>query len=333
MRIRDLFCGLVGCLAIAGCGSSASSPEAPGPTGKTAGAAEFAPPPPPPGYTRIVAPDVTGIEAGGDAIKCQYVLTPFDRDMDVLDISGYQSLGGHHSIAYAVNGAGAMEGTSRDCNAVDNTGIGGFLGGIGGESGGKATLPDGVVFRLKKGSTVMLNTHFLNTSGDAIDGHTVLDVKFAEAGPARKVASIFVNFTQKFAVAPEQRTQTDVSCTVPRDMKFLSFTNHMHSYGARSVTVLEHAADTVQVHEDPTWTHDMQFNPVFTNWTLDAPLTVKAGDTLKTHCEWENSSTATISFPDEMCVGFGFFLDDGSSSPSCIEGAWLEPTASPRRES
>jgi hypothetical protein len=325
MRVRAVIWVGVGFLSVVGCGSSSTSP---GSAGAATSAPEFSPPPVPEGYTRIVAPVIEGIEPGGDAIKCQYVLTPFDRDMDVLDIQGYQSKGGHHSIAYAVKG-GAPVGTSRDCNAVDNTSIGGFLGGIGGEAGGKAQLPEGVVFRLPKGSTVMLNTHFLNTTEETIDGHTVLDVKFSEVDPTRRVASIFVNFTQNFTVQPARETTVDASCTVRHDLSFLSFTNHMHSHGASAVTSLQSSGNTVTVHEDPTWTSDMQFNPVFTNYSLDAPLTVKAGDVLTTHCDWKNSTASAFRFPDEMCVGFGFFLSDGSSSPTCVEGVWTELSSAP----
>src|SRR5262249_45287773 len=145
------------------------------------------------------------------------------------------------------------------CNDEDNTSIGGFLGGVGGESGGHATLPDGVVFRLTKGSTIMLNTHFLNTGVDPIDGQTVLDVKFSEVDPSRKVASIFLNLTTDFTIAPQAKTVADATCVLPRDLQLLSFTNHMHSYGHDSQTNVLRAAggSTDLVHADDTWTADM----------------------------------------------------------------------------
>jgi hypothetical protein len=319
MRFGSVIWGFVGCLSVVGCGSSAS-PE-------SGSSAEFSPPPPADGYTRIVAPIIEAIAPGGDVVKCQYVLAPFDRDMDVLDITGYQSKGGHHSVAYAVQD-GAPLGTSRDCDTADNLALGGFLGGVGGEAGGKAKLPEGVVFRLVKGSTVMLNTHFLNTSDEVIDGQTVLDVKFAEVDRSRTVASMFANFTQNFTVQPESKTTADVSCTVPRDLQFVSFTNHMHNYGYRSETALQQNGESVTVHDDPTWSSDMQFNPAFTLWTVAAPLTVKAGGVLHTHCEWENTTATAFKFPDEMCVGFGFFLSNDATFPRCIEGVWTEDPAS-----
>jgi hypothetical protein len=90
------------------------------------------------------------------------------------------------------------------------------------------------------------------------------------------------------------------------------------------VTVLQHAGAATTVHQDTTWSYEMQFDPVFSSWPVAAPFTVSAGDVLQTHCEWDNTTSTAYRFPDEMCVGFGFFLSDGSSSPTCIEGVWSE---------
>jgi hypothetical protein len=55
--------------------------------------------------------------------------------MDVLDVQGFQPIGGHHAVSYASTDTSPV-GTSRPCNAQDNLSEGGFLGGIGGEEGG-----------------------------------------------------------------------------------------------------------------------------------------------------------------------------------------------------
>jgi len=318
MSLRRDLVGYAACLALTACGGSEETPsDAP------AAAAAFSPPPPAPGYTRIVAPVIAGIQPGGDVMQCQYVLEPFDRDMDVLDISGYQSSGGHHSIAYAMSTTAPL-GTSRDCNTEDNTGIGGFLGGIGGE-GGKATLPDGVVFRLAKGKNIMLNTHFLNTSKHPIDGHTVIDVKFSEVDTARKVASMFANVTTNFSLTPHVKSTTDATCMIPHDLSLLKFTNHMHTHGTTAVTTVTHADGSLEtVHADDSWAGDLQFNPAWSAWPVAEPLVVKQGDVMQTHCEWVNDTSSSLTFPDEMCVGFGFFLTGSATAPVCLGGAWRE---------
>ena len=49
-------------------------------TDTAASADQFAPPAVADGYTRVVAPTISGIQPGGDVLKCQFVLAPFDRE-------------------------------------------------------------------------------------------------------------------------------------------------------------------------------------------------------------------------------------------------------------
>jgi hypothetical protein len=68
----------------------------------------------------------------------------------------------------------------------------------------------------------------------------------------------------------------------------------------------------------------MQFNPDYSAWALDEPLKVAKGETFRTQCHWQNTTDAPLAFPREMCFGVGFFLSDGTSSPVCISGTWIE---------
>jgi hypothetical protein len=155
----------------------------------------------------------------------------------------------------------------------------------------------------------------------------VLDVKFAEVDPSRPVASLFVNITTDFTLTPASQTTADATCELSKDYEFLSFTNHMHVYGADAFTELTRVDGTVEdMHTDDGWSPEMQFNPTFTEWTLDSPMTLHAGDSLHTHCEWNNTTSDDIAFPDEMCVGLGFFVNPPgtvATSPVCLNGSML----------
>lgn len=314
-------------VGVVACGSSTKDVSPSGASPATATAADtFDPPAPPDGYTRITAPVIKDLEPGADAIYCQYVQGPAERDMDILDVSGYQSKFGHHVIAYATTVAAPI-GTSRLCTGEDNFSSG-FLGGTGGDAGGAVVnLPAGVAFRLAKGKSIMLNTHFLNVGEETVDGQSVLDFRMVETDPTRTIASLFVNLSMGFDVPPRASSTSDASCVVPHDVKFVLFTNHMHSYGATATTSLVHGdGKTDVVRDDAKWTADEQFNPNFTKWDPASPLLVKAGETLRTHCEWDNSTDKDLKFPDEMCIGFGFFLANGADvkSPTCADGKWTE---------
>lgn len=285
----------------------------------------FNPPPPAEGFTRITIPVISDIGPGDDIMYCQYVLAPTDRDLDILTVGGYQSAYGHHIVAFASTATDVPLGTSRLCQGEDNTAIGAFLGGVGGENGTGNVLPPGVAFRLPKGSGLMLNTHFLNTSTKSIQGEGVLDIQFAEVDSSRKIAGFFVNVDIGFDLPPMQKSVVDNSCTAGRDLDFFAFANHMHDYGTSTYTDVTHVGGAVEMlHEDPKWSYEMQFNGVYTKWDVATPYHLVKGDVLHTHCEWNNDSSTDLQFPREMCIGTGFFLSDGSPAPMCFNGIWAE---------
>ncbi|MET0591588.1 MAG: hypothetical protein ABW133_02740 [Polyangiaceae bacterium] len=308
-------------LALAAC-SSAPGEQIGQPRSTIAG---FDPPPPAAGYTRIVSPVVTNIQPGVDLTVCQYVQAPLDHDLDILDAQGYQSAYGHHAVAYASTAEVAV-GTSGACTDKDSL-SGTFLGGVGGEGGGGVTLPEGVAFRLPKGSSIMLNVHFLNTGSKAVDGQSVVDFKIVEASPTRKVATLFANGNMAFKLGPNSKTQATAECPIGREIDFIMFTNHMHEYGTSATTRLlrANASAMEMVHDDPAWTYEMQFKAVYSQWSATEPLHLVPGDKLVTECEWINDGTEMVTYPREMCFGSGYFLTNGTGpTPGCFNGKWTE---------
>jgi hypothetical protein len=321
LSTRSGFAALLASASLVACGSSDGTEQS---------KEGFNPPAAPAGYERIVAPVVTGVKGGADVTYCQYVKAAFDHDVDILDVRGYQSRMGHHSVAYAMPGDHPLN-TNEPCTGQENlSGI--FIGGIGGEGGGGLVLPEGVAFRLPKGHSLMLNTHFLNVDQEAIDGETVLDVKFAPTDPSRKVITLFSNVQLGFEVAAGASAQATAECELKQDMEFMFFSNHMHDYGthARSELIRAGSSTPELVHEDPEWSYEMQFDAEQTTWPLDNLLRVRSGDVIKTQCNWNNPTNAPIKFPREMCVGVGFFVSDGSSSPICLNGRWLANRPTPQ---
>jgi hypothetical protein len=320
-------------IVLVGCGSDTESPTPGG--GPGPGTSGFNPPAAPEGYTRLTAKTVKGIESAADVTYCQYIMAPFDRDMDVLDIGGYQSTFGHHAVAFSQPDDGSLElGSSLPCMGDELEGVGdaslggGFLGGIGGEAGGSQNLPPGVAFRLKKGNGIMLNVHYLNTGNKPIDGDAVLDVKFAEVDPTRKIAAMFVNVNMGFELPPATRTDSSIECVADSDVEFLMLSNHMHEYGtaAKTEVVRANGGAIEMMKEDPRWAYEMQFNADYARWSVETPFILRKGDTVRTSCQWNNPTTEMVAFPREMCVAVGFVLATGDkpTSPACIGGAWIQ---------
>ncbi len=281
----------------------------------------FNPAPVADGYTRFVTPEIDGLAAGSDTLYCQWLAPPAAEDQDVLDLSGMQSKYGHHVVLYASTESYPV-GKSKVCDTADMESVR-FLGAIGGEGNAGATrglLPPNVAFRLLKGQALMANVHFLNTGTATIQGQAVLDVKFAAPSPTRQSAQMFVNLGTSFSIPPDSHTAYDVSCPVGQDLSFYVFSDHMHQHGTSAMTEIIHADGTKNtIVNDTTWTADMQFNPKFVSFPQQ--LVIHKGDVVHTHCNWTGDTTKTLGFPDEMCVGIGFFQGAGDQVV-CSDGSW-----------
>ena len=324
---------LAAILSLTGCGSG----QGPADTSIAA----FDPPPAKEGYVRLKTQTVPDVQPGGDIIVCQYVMAPFDHDVDILNVGGYQSKYGHHAVAFSYTPTGnevlgetfPCMGSEFNVNSGTSGGqasgsLGAFLGGPAGATDrGNKLLPDGVAFRLKKGDGIMANIHVLNTGDTPVDGNAVIDVQFADPDPSRLIAGVFLNLDMGFSVAPDAKTETSTECVAGSDVKILMQGNHMHDFGVSATTEVVHAGTgAVEVlHDDPQWSSDMQFNFVLTRWGVDDAYVLHAGDTLRTRCAWNNSTADTMTFPREMCIGLGFALTSGDSpkAPGCLNGKWI----------
>jgi hypothetical protein len=285
--------------------------------------AGFDPPPVADGYTRFITPTVKDITPGYDQEWCQWIAAPSDTDQDVLALTGAQSKTGHHAIVYATTETNFKVGESHICTVADMVSIS-FIGGVGAEGSTSASeaLPENVYFRVPKGKALMANTHWLNETDDTVAGQAYLDLKLAPPSNDRIIADLFANNGDTFTIAPDAVTSYDTSCVLQQDLQFAAVSNHMHTLGMTAYSELIHADGTKQtIVTDNPWNAEEQFNPNWTKYTLAAPLMAVKGDTYHTHCEWSNDGTSSITFPDEMCTGVGFYFPSQGTF-ECDDGSW-----------
>jgi hypothetical protein len=290
----------------AACGSDEDGPPADGP---------------PPGYVRYQTPPVT-VQPGESKMWVQWVAAPLERDQNIVDLMGTQSLGGHHAVLYTTKEVQPI-GTTRDFTNDDQADIH-LVGGIGGEGGEAVKLPPGVVFRVPAGRALLVQTHYFNSGEQPIEGTSTIDVKFGDPSPDDKIASFFVSSAKRLDIPAHGDSQRDVSCVLQKDLPLLMFANHMHEIGVsiRTMVKLPGTGATMLLKDDPTWNPEWTFNPDYTTATVDAPIVLSAGSTLTTHCEWHNGTDQAVGQPNEMCLFLGFFI--GDKDATCLEGEWYE---------
>lgn len=274
-----------------------------------AACASETPPPddgPPAGYTRYVTTPIT-IEPGQSGQWVEWVADPVGVDMDVIEIIGAQSAGGHHAILYGSEDPQPVR-TMREWVETDQLATR-FLGGVGGEGGADFRPPEGAVLRIPAGSSLVIQTHYVNTTDEAIVGDSTLDVKMVPASPDHLVASFFGVGSIDIVVTPGQ-SFLELDCVLERDIPLVMWSNHMHNYGSKVTSVLLDGDQEIMLKDDPQWNYEWALSPNFVYRTIADPMVLPAGSTVRTRCEWSNTTADTIGFPDEMCAFFGFYIGD-----------------------
>ncbi|MET0384985.1 MAG: hypothetical protein ABW321_03450, partial [Polyangiales bacterium] len=201
-----------------------------------------------------------------------------------------------------------------------------LMGGVGGEGGANVMFPPGVVFRVKKGSFIMVQTHYLNATDQPIVGRTAIDIKLEPVDLTRTVASMMSSTSLKIDLPAHAETSQMIECKIEKDLKFLQISNHMHDWGKIQVSDYIDPAGVMHViKEDQAWSGDLALNPNFTKFDVASPMLVPKGSTLRTQCTWNNTTANVVTFPTEMCVFFGFILNDNDIF--CSDGKWTESTS------
>jgi len=272
------------------------------------------------GYVHYDVAPVT-VAPGQSGMWIQWIADPFDHDQNIADVIATQERAGHHAVLYSTSNIQPV-GTTREMLNSDQYDIQ-FLGGVGGEGGRPIRLPPGVFFRLPAGRALVMQTHYMNTTSETVEGRTTVAVKFGQPAEGDQLASFFVSTSANVNVAPLMDSKQDVSCTLPKDLQFLMFANHMHAMGTSiATTIAPGGATATMLKDNPRWDPELTYNPDYTFATVQSPVTLGAGSTLATHCEWHNTSDKALQLPDEMCLFLGFVL--GNKDMKCIDGKWLE---------
>jgi hypothetical protein len=281
-------------------------------------------PPLEPGFQRFVAPAVD-VPSGSTDDWLQWVAGPTEQDYDVVELKGAQSKGGHHALMLSI-GEPNMPGVTRKYTERDQL-TSSSVGGIGAE--GNVAIPEGVVFRLHKGSYLAIQSHYLNTSEKDIKGETYIDIKMTPSDPNNTVAGHFANTSLKIALPSKTQTTQDVYCDIGEDVPILRMTNHMHYAGVSTFTeYTDPAGVTHMLKKDDTWSSDWSLTPNYDNFKVEEPLILSAGSKLHTQCTWNNDTDKQLTFPEEMCAFATIIL--GEREISCIDGKFSarDPSAS-----
>jgi hypothetical protein len=296
-RLAGVF--LVGLLW--GCGSSDDGSKDPGD-----GAIDVRVPIPAedPNYIDLVAPEVV-IQSGEDLMFCSYLENTGDAfAIDLMESN--QGKYGHHMVLLTTVDPKPV-GTTESC--TDATEMWKFRSFVLPDT----ELPPGHGIRVPAGMQYVLQFHYVNTNDKPI---RVRDVARLRKIPVESVSTWTATLTTNsidFEVPPKQESSTSFDCSVPKDVNLLLVGGHMHELGKKiTIEVGPTANELENLYLVDPWEPTFRDAPPIT-MLFDSPRVLKAGSVVRTTCTWDNPNAHDMSFPHEMCAGFGYIA--GTEEP------------------
>jgi hypothetical protein len=271
--------------------------------------------------------------ANPEVYKCQWFGNPFKQDADLVKMEGHMSSGSHHFFLF--NMAPATNQTTA--KAISDCPQGGLefypFPYLSQQPDWTVTYPQANMgYPLLAGNGLMMNVHYLNTSGSDITPTVSITLYPAKPGVVTvKVGTIFLN-NQKINVPASTPQSSPIAITdslAPiTDEDYTIFTNwsHMHKYSIDFTSSVNGAAS---FYEEKQWDEPPLQTATAQNAML--PLKVSSGSTISWKCMYYNPTSQAMTFGEsanatDMCIYMGqYYPADGTPStnanyPDIISG-------------
>lgn len=279
---------------------------------------------PPAGSLEFYTP-ILEVPAGGDQTFCTFTDQITTDETLVHTSFGMQSPFGHHLIFF-YDPTPEHIGETIPCGAADMERFRQMMGGSGGEGGQFWTPPDNVATRIPKGVQFVLQTHWINTTGQPqkVQAHAAVIPQTAKADIiAGSVAFVNTNFV----VQPNASASSTTDCKMDHSHKLFIAVPHEHEWGTHVKATIDRASGGTDMIHDGAFDPSQVSHPKFESYSTDKPLLLGVGDTVHLSCDWANTTTDPLLFPREMCVLFGWSMEDDDAH--CTDGVWDHSNPNP----
>jgi hypothetical protein len=246
--------------------------------------------------------------APGDSFECFYTDRITASELSVTGATAQQQTGGHHvAVYYADQVQPVGHHACVDAEMVAWHQIAADAG----NKEGVIDLPPGYATKVPAGKQIVVQSHYVNTSGAARTVHDAITITLADPANVKAYANAFVVSNGAFTVPPRATASSVAECTTPQDLKLLLLLGHMHERGVHfRLEQLDAQGGVASTLYDTDWSLEYVSHPPVTRFDPAAPLTLAAGAHLRQTCTWENAGDDALAFPQEMCVAFSYYVPD-----------------------
>lgn len=235
------------------------------------------------------------VAAGEEKVMCSFVRLDNAQAASVMRLIGRQTRGGHHLIVYTVD------------HPIDSDPVACSQGGQPSWTQIMVTqiheetleMPEGVGFHLAPHQQFVLETHFINTSSESLAVSSSVEIEVAPEGSVKERAAPFYFGTTNIDIAPGSALAAGSTCSPPDDIHLFRMFGHQHRHGTG-----------VRVESGP---RDGTLDELYRSSDWEAPpvekvdLTVGPDSAVRVTCDWNNTSTERLFYPDEMCFAVGMY--------------------------
>lgn len=164
-------------------------------------------------------------------------------------------------------------------------------------------LPEGYGIELPEGAQYVIQSHYVNATDTPLLARDVMRVEKTDPASITTWVSVFGSVSLNATAQPGE-SAVSYDCEVPEDAELLMVGGHMHEHGSRyeiSMGTEEEGFETVYL-VDP-WRPEFRDAPPVEQ-LYSSPLPLPAGTIVRSTCEWRNTLSRPLEFPEEMCANF-----------------------------
>jgi hypothetical protein len=234
------------------------------------------------------------LAGGEEGYRCARLTAT--EDLYIKEFQPIAPLGTHHTLLSINETPTAPDGIA-DCGANDNGHVT-LLGSGVGESYSAGPLPDGVAYKIAKGSQLNLNLHLFNVQEEVLKGVSGVKIRTTTADKVTDFAQVTLAGSVSLSI-PKGLSTSKGTCTLASDATLFAVSPHMHQLGTHLKAVAKPARGEPVVLYDGAYDFNEQ-----RQYPADM-LALKAGDKVDVECTYENTTDQTVMFGesslDEMC--------------------------------
>jgi hypothetical protein len=216
----------------------------------------------------------------------------------------------HHIIVYYVDAKHAVE--HHPC--LDSEMISWHqIVGVSGKDNGEPviTFPEGVALKVPAGKQLVLQTHYINTTGATQKTTDHVALNLVDPKDVKQYSNLYAIHDGSFTIDPNAMVTSTSICTVDRDLSLLVLGGHMHEFGRHfKLERVDDTGATLETLYDKDWQPQYSSHPPILSWPLDKPLLVPKGTKFRQSCTWDNTTANPMLFPREMCDTFTYYVPD-----------------------